>query len=87
MACSLQLPSEFVAELVGLVRLQIEEQQGWVTAEGLAERMGCEIGHIYDLRAKGLPGRKIAPDGRPSKKLYFYLPEVWAWLEAESILV
>lgn len=87
MAVSLQLPSDLLAELADLVALRIEEQQDWVTIEGLAERMGCEVSRIYDLRQKGLPGRKIAPDGKPSKRLYFRLAEVWAWLEAESILV
>lgn len=85
MALSLQLPSDLIAELADLVRLHIEERQGWVTIEGLAEQLGCEIGHIYDLRQRGLPGRKVAPDGRPSKRLYFKLSEVHAWLEAESI--
>jgi hypothetical protein len=87
MAFSLPLPSDLLAELADLVQLRIEEQQGWVTIEGLADRMGCDVSRIYDLRQKGLPGRKIASDGKPSKRLYFHLPEVWAWLEAESIPV
>ena len=79
--------ADLLSELVEAVCFRIEEQQGWVTIEGLAERMGCPVSRIYDLRQKGLPGRKIAPDGKPSKRLYFNLSEVWAWLEAESILV
>ena len=87
MALSLQLPSDLLMELADLVRLRIEEQQDWVTIEGLAERMGCEVAQLYDLRQRGLPGRKLAPDGRPSKRLYFKLSEVYAWMDAESIPV
>jgi hypothetical protein len=87
MAVSLELPSDFLTEIIDAVLLRIQEQQGWVTIEGLAERMGCDVARIYHLREKGLPGRKIAPDGTPSKRLYFFLPEVWAWLEAESVRV
>ena len=87
MALRLEVSSDLVTELTDAVQRRIEEQQAWVTSEGLAERMGCEVARIYDLRQKGLPGRRIASDGKPSKRLYFRLAEVWAWLEAESIPV
>ena len=84
---SLEPLPDLLTELVERAISRREERQGWVTIEGLAEKMGCTVSRIYDLRQKGLPGRKIATDGKPSKRLYFNLPEVWAWLEAESILV
>jgi hypothetical protein len=87
MAFSLDFSPELVTELAHSVRVLIEDDRGWVTAEGLADRMGCDVSRIYALRAKGLPGRKITSDGKRSKRLYFNLSEVWAWLEAESILV
>jgi hypothetical protein len=82
----LELPSSWIEYLTEAVSCQIAEQRRWVTLDGLAEWMGCESSHIYDLRQRGLPGhRLLADDGTKSKKLYFSLIEVSAWFDRESI--
>jgi hypothetical protein len=77
------MPDQWLLDITEAVRLRIEDHDRWVTAEGLSQSLGCATDHIYDLREKGLPARRI-PDanGRLSKKLYFSLREVSDWFEA-----
>jgi hypothetical protein len=81
----LELPTQWLAQITESVVWQIEEQERWVTVEGLAAWLGCDSSHIYDLRERGLPGHRLR-NGRVSKRLYFSLREVGAWFEHESIL-
>lgn len=82
----LELPQQWLAEITDAVCLRIEEHARWVTVEGLAEWLGCNVEHVYDLRQRGLPAHRLPdPRGRLSKKLYFSLSEVAGWLERESL--
>jgi hypothetical protein len=80
---NLEMPDRWLSDITEAVRLRIEEQDRWVTVDGLCEWLGCETGHVYDLRDRGLPARRIPDEkGRLSKKLYFSLREVSDWFEA-----
>ncbi len=79
----LELPDQWLSEITDAVVHRIDERERWVTADGLADWMGCELSHIYDLRERGLPGHRLN-NGKPSKKLYFNLGEVSAWFAAIS---
>ena len=81
----LELPPQWLAEIAEAVTRQIDEQERWVTLEGLAAWLGCEPSHVYDLRQRGLPAHRLTKDGRPSKKFYFSLRDVGTWFDQESI--
>jgi hypothetical protein len=82
---ALELPLQWLSEITEGVRLRLEAEERWVTTDGLADWLGCDLGHVYDLKERGLPGHRV-PDkhGRLSKKLYFSLREVSAWFEATA---
>jgi hypothetical protein len=83
---ALELPSQWLTQITDAVTQRIENEARWVTAEGLALWMGCDVAHVYDLRAKGLPAQRLLDkNGRPSKRLYFCLRKVAAFLEHESV--
>jgi hypothetical protein len=83
---TLELPPQWVAEIAAAVSRQIDDDGRWVTVAGLADWLGCKPGHIYDLRERGLPARRLKTDGTPSKRLYFDLREVSAWMAHESVV-
>lgn len=76
---ALSIPDELIVVLAERVAKELEQQQRWITAEGLADYLVCSVGRIHDLRAKGLPARKVG------KRLYFSLREVGEWLDREGI--
>ncbi|HEV7567503.1 MAG TPA: hypothetical protein VGO31_16270 [Microbacteriaceae bacterium] len=84
----LAMPDQWLRDISEVVLVRIEDDRRWVTSEGLCAWLGCEKDHIYDLREKGLPARRIPDkDGRLSKKLYFSLREVSDWFEAVGLEV
>lgn len=85
MALSFEIPPDVLTQLTDELERRIHARNRWVTVEGLAQEMGCTTGDIYNLCQRGLPARKIAPDGRRSKMNWFCLAEVHAWMDEESI--
>jgi hypothetical protein len=85
---TVELPPDWLSAITDAVSSRIVELERWVTVDGLAQWLGCSPEHIYDLRQRGLPARRLLDErGRGSKKLYFSIREVASWLEQESIVV
>jgi hypothetical protein len=85
---TVELPPDWLSAITDAVSRRIVELERWVTVDGLAQWLGCSPEHIYDLRQRGLPARRLLDErGRGSKKLYFSIREVASWLEEESIVV
>ena len=55
----LEIPTQWLAEITNAVTLRIEEQENWVTLEGLAHRLGCEPSDICELLQRTLPVRRV----------------------------
>ena len=58
------------------------ESRWLVGIEGLAVYLGCTIRQARDLRAKGLPARKVAG----GRRLYFSIAKVDHFIESEGSL-
>jgi hypothetical protein len=84
-AVNVGIPDQWLSEIADAVRLRLENEERWLTVDGLAHWLVCDKGHVYDLRERGLPGHRL-PDGtgRLSKKLYFSIREVSAWCETNA---
>jgi hypothetical protein len=86
---AVELPDDFLDEI--LVRLQgrLQERSRWVDIDGLARYYEVDVERIRDLRARGLPARKL-PDpktGKLSKRLWFNVDETDAWISREGVRV
>jgi excisionase family DNA binding protein len=81
---TLPLPSEFVdalAQRVAEIISEREQAQRWaVGIEGLAAYLGCSLRLARELRAKGLPAKKVG------RRVYFDTREVDEWLTREGIV-
>jgi hypothetical protein len=87
-AISFELTDEVADALIARLGERLERRR-WVHIEGLAKYLGCAEGRIYELRARGLPGRRLPgeKEGTLSKKLIFDLREVDEWIEHEGVQV
>jgi hypothetical protein len=71
------LSDDFIAEVARAVGPLVAEQRRWAEIETCAAYLGCDVRRVRDLRARGLPARKVG------KRLIFDLRAVDAWLEAQ----